>query len=87
MCVAIDRADKHDIGTPSTSPMNDGAAVDMPEGEVSTPTDHSTTFAGRSSTERSVVAKAIIGVDLTECTLRDALTQASRDCRLCAVPT
>ena len=62
--VAIDRADKHDIGTPSTSPMNDGAAVDMPEGEVSTPTDHSTSFTGLPSVERYGVAEAIMGADL-----------------------
>ena len=57
------------------------AAVDRPEGEVPTPTDHSTTFAGLSSMERYVVAKAIMGADLTECMSRDALTEASRECQ------
>ena len=81
--LALDRSEKYDIGTPSTSPMRDS----IPEGEVLTPTDHSTTFAGLSSMELYVVAKAVLGADLTECIPRDKLTKAFRDCQALRMPT
>ena len=81
MGVAIGSAEKYDIGAPSMSPKRDSG----PEGKVSTTDDHSITFGGLSrdvpSTEQFVVAKAIMGADLTECMSRDALTKASRDCQ------